>query len=124
MHDDLVDGRRRQQLATFALVAGLGALAATRRVLATLRRTASRIGTRRLRRVARRALDLTLKLSDPFLLPGHALHQPPDLLVHPQQHRDDDLLALLVNRLSLSPLHATGFAAAALCPPDQLNAYT
>lgn len=65
----------------------------------------------------RRALGLALKLRDAFLLPGHALAQHTDLLIHPQQHRDHDLTALLEDRLRIDPLHTTGFAASPLCPP-------
>ena len=117
MHDDLVDRRRRQQLTTLALMARLSALLATRRTLTAPRRRPRRILAGRLRGVARRALDLTLELSDPLVLHRNTLLQPLDLLVHPHQHSDHDPLALLVDRLGLSTLHATGFATAALCPP-------
>src|SRR5439155_21790231 len=64
------------------------------------------------------------ELRDALLLTGHTLGQPRDLLVHPQQHRDHRLTALVVDRLRLGALHTTEFAAAALCPADRLNAYT
>ena len=141
--DDLVDRPRRQQRAALALMPWLSALLAPRRVLAAPWRRAGRIGAGRLRRVPRRALgrrarqiaagrtrrvtrrtpNPALKLRDPLVLLGDALLQPLDLLVHAQQHRDDDILALLVDRLGLSALHTPEFDAARLCPPDQLNAY-
>lgn len=115
--DDLVDRPRRQQRPALALVPGLRALLATGRILAAPRRRPRRILTRRLRRVPRRALRPALQLRDPLLLPGDPLAQRLDLRVHPQQHRDHDLATLLVDRLSLGPLHTTRFNAAALCPP-------
>ena len=68
--------------------------------------------------------DGGFKLRDPLVLLRDALLQPPDLLVHAQQHRDDDVLALPVDRLGLGALHNPGFDTARLCPPDQLNAYS
>jgi hypothetical protein len=90
---------------------------AARRVIATPRRRSRRILAWRLGRVARRTLDLALKLGDPLLLPRDALLQPLDLLFHPQQHGDHDLAALVVDRLRLRPLHTTRFDGPALCPP-------
>jgi hypothetical protein len=121
--DDLVDRPRRQQRPALALMAGLGALLATRWVLAAPRRRARRVLAGRLRRVARVATKPTLQLRDALLLPGNLRGQRLDLGVHPQQHRHDDLSALLVDRLGLGPLHTPAFAAAALCPPNRLNAY-
>ena len=121
--DDLVDGPRRQQRPPLALVTGLAALLATRSVLAAPRRRAGRILAGRLRGVARVAPQPALELRDALLLTGHTLGQPRDLLVHPQQHRDHRLTALVVDRLRLGALHTTEFAAAALCPADRLNAY-
>jgi hypothetical protein len=115
--DELVHRPRRQQRPARALVAGLGALLAARAILATPGRRARGIRAGRLRRVARVATQPTFQLRDPLLLLGHALLQPLDLLVHPQQHRNDDVLALLVDRLGLVPLHTTGFDGRGLCPP-------
>jgi len=121
--DDLIDGPSGQQRPSLALMARLATGLAARRILATTRRTARRIGTGRLGGVARRALGLTLKPRDPLILLRHALFQPRDLLIHPQQDRNDRLAALVVDRLGICPLHTTGFAANPLCPADQLNAY-
>jgi hypothetical protein len=77
-----------------------------------------------LREVARRTLGLALKLSDPLLLPRHPRRQQLDLTSQPlvlrrelQQHPDDDITALRVDRLRVGPLHTTGFDRAASCPP-------
>src|SRR5215211_1658178 len=123
MHDHLVNRRGRQQLPALALMAGLGALRAPRRILAPPRRAARRISAGRLRRVTRGPLDPTLQLRDSLLLLRDALLKPLDLLVHPQQHRHDHVPAPAVDRLGLSPLHPSRFAAPTLCPPTQLNAY-
>src|SRR5215211_2212220 len=101
----------------------LGAGRSPRRILPAPRLRPGRIGARRLRRVARVAGEPPLKLRDPLVLRRDALLQPLDLLVHAQQHRDDDVLALPVDRFRLGALHTPGFDAARLCPPDPLNAY-
>ena len=122
--DDLVDHAGRKQLAALALMAGLSALLATRRILAPSRRRTGRILARRLRGITRRALALALQLRDSLVLTSDPIGQDPQLLVHPQQQRHDDITALVIDRLGLGPLHTTGFDAPALCPPDQLNAYS
>jgi hypothetical protein len=115
--DELIHRPSRQQRPSLAVMTALATRLAARRVLATPRRRSRRILARRLGRVARRTLDLALKLGDPPLLPRDALLQPLDLLVHPQQHGDHDLAALVVDRLRLRPLHTTRFDGPALCPP-------
>src|SRR3954447_12346859 len=109
---------------------GLAARLAPRRILAATRRAARRIGARRLRRVARRPLDPALKLRDPLLLPGDLRRQLLDLRLKPlvlrrqrQQHLDDGIATLLIDRLGLGALHTPKFDARRLCPPNQLNAY-
>ena len=84
---------------------------------------ARRISRRRLRRVARGPVQLTLELGDPLVLRNDALLKELDLLVQTQQHSDDHVSALLIDRLRVSPLHTTRFDNARLCPPTQLNAY-
>lgn len=59
----------------------------------------------------------TLKLSNPLILLANALLQPLYLLVHAQQHRDDHVLTLALDRRRLNPLHTERFAATPLCPP-------
>ncbi|MEA2302331.1 MAG: hypothetical protein QOE44_2866 [Solirubrobacteraceae bacterium] len=85
-----------------------------------------RIGARRQRRVTRRAPNPPLELSDPLVLLGYALLQPPDLLIHPQQHRDDRVATLRIDRLGLRPLHTRNIPCKSRkpCPDtDRLNAY-
>jgi transposase-like protein len=106
-----------------AALAGLPTLLAPRAALAAPRRRARRILTRRQRRVTRVAPQPTLERDDPLFLPGDALGQPLDLLVHPQQHRDNHLAALVIDRLRLGAFHASTFGARRLCPPNRLNAY-
>src|SRR5512144_598074 len=130
MHHNLVDRRARQQLAAPALMTGLGALLAARRVLAAPRRRPGRILAWRLRRVTRRAPRLALQLTDALLLARHTrrqrlyLHRQP-LVLRRQLHKHPhhDLAPLPIDRLGLGALHTTGFATTPSCPPDQLNAY-
>ena len=121
--DDLIHRRRWQQLTPATLVAGLAALLAWRATLSTQRRAGRRVLARRRRRVTRRATQPSLELRDPLLLPSDPLRQRLDLAIHPQQHLDHDLTALVIDRLRLRALHTPRFAAPALCPPNQLNAY-
>jgi hypothetical protein len=117
MLDDLVHGRRRQQLTPPALVTGLRALAPARAALrAPRRRGPGRIAARRSRTVARVPGQLPLQLL-------HPRAQRLDLAIHPQQSLDHDLTTGVVDRLRLSPLHTTRFATPRSCPPDRLNAY-
>jgi hypothetical protein len=103
MLDDLVDRPRRQQRPALALMAGLRALHASRSVLAVLGRSARRIVAGWLRRVARGPPDPALEHSDPLVLRSDTLLQAPDLLVHPQQHRDHHRITALVSaRASMS----------------------
>jgi hypothetical protein len=120
--NDVVDRPRRQQRPSPALVAGLAARLAPRRILRALGRR-RRILTRRLRRVARRAPGLALKPGDALVLLGDALLKPRDLLIHPHQHRHDRLAALPEDRLRLSTLHTHEIRRRPLMSPDRLNAY-
>jgi hypothetical protein len=104
-------------------MARLATRPATRPVLAAPRRRPGRILARRLRRVPRRAPGLALELSDPLLLPRHPRRQrlkprrqPLVLRRQLQQHLDDHLTALLIDRIRLGPLHPR-FVAARLYPP-------
>jgi hypothetical protein len=122
--NDLIDRPRRQQRAVLALMPGLAALLASRRILAARRRRARRIGARRLRGVPRRPPELALQLRDPLVLAGDPKGQLLDLLLQSlvlrrqrQQHLDDGITALLIDRLGLAPLHTTRFDNAPLCPP-------
>lgn len=65
----------------------------------------------------------TLELSDPLVLLANALLQALNLLVHPQQHGDNRLAALVIDRLGLLALHTPTFAAAGLRPPNRPNGY-
>jgi hypothetical protein len=112
MIDDLVDRPRRQQRAALALMPRLAALPAPRRILAAPGRRARRIDARRLRRVARAAVQPPLQLRDPLILTGNPGRQALDLRLQTlvlrrqrQQHRDDRVTALLVDRLRLGALH-------------------
>jgi hypothetical protein len=115
--DAVVARPRRQQRTPLALMPRLAALPAPRRILALSRRAARRIHARRLRRVARAAIQPALELCDPLTLPSDRLRQLLDLAVHPQQHLDHDLAAGVIDRLRFSPLHTTKFDAPELCPP-------
>jgi hypothetical protein len=124
VRDHLVDRRRRQELAPLALMPGLAALLANRRILAAARRRTRRIGARRLRRVARRTAQLTLQLGDPLVLPRDARAQLLDLRLQTlvlrrerQQHLDHNSAALLIDRLRLDPIHTPRLDSAKLCPP-------
>src|SRR5665213_316820 len=130
MINNLVDRPRRQQRTTLALMAGLAALTTTRRVLPAPWRRSRRIDTRRLRAVARAAIQPPLQLRDPLILARNPSGQALDLRLQPlvlrrkrQQHRDHRIPAPVVDRLRLNTLHTPGFDAPELCPPDQLNAY-
>jgi len=113
---DLIDRPRRQQPPALALMPRLSARPAARRILAALR-GARRIGARRLGGVARGPLALALELRDPLILLGHPLLKTPDLLVHPQQHRDDRLTPLPIDRLGLFTLHTTTIRRPAVMSP-------
>jgi hypothetical protein len=64
-----------------------------------------RLKTRRHRGIARVAIQAPLQLGDPLVLFSDLLGQLLDLLIHPQQHRDHGLTALVIDRLSLGALH-------------------
>src|SRR5580698_4405205 len=100
MIDNLIDRPRRQQRTPLALMSRLTALPAPRRILLALGRATRRIRARRLRTVARTTT------------------QPPLVLLRQrQQHRDDRITTLLIDRLRLDALHASYFDTAQLCPP-------
>jgi hypothetical protein len=120
--NDLIDRPRRQQRTPVALMATLRAAFAPRRILA-MRRRRRRIRTRRSGGVPRKTVQLALKLSDPLVLARHALPQPPDLLVHPNEDGHHDLAALLIDRPRLRAVHDPKLDATGLCPPTQLNGY-
>ena len=115
--DHPINGPRGQQRPAPAFMTELGALLATRWILATLRRAGGRIGARGNRRVARAAVQPTLELGDPLILARDARGQRLDLGIHPQKHLHDRLTPSVIDRLRLSPLHTTGFDAAELSPP-------
>ena len=130
MIDDFIDRPRRQQRTALALMPGLSALLAPRRILPAPRRPVRCISARRLRRVTRRALGRALELRDPLVLTRDLRRQPLDLRLKArvlrgqcQQHLYDGITALRIDRFGLRPLHTTRFDEAALCPPDRLNAY-
>lgn len=115
--DHPIDRPRRQQRATPAFMTWLGALFATRWILAALLRAGRRIGARRNGGVARPAVQSPLKLRDPLILTCDPRSQRLDLGIHPQKHLDDRLTTSVIDRFRLSPLHTTGFDAAELSPP-------
>jgi hypothetical protein len=121
MLDHPIDGPRRQQRPTPAFMTGLGALFATRRILATLRR--GRIGARGNRGVTRAAIQPALELGDALILACDPRGQHLDLGIHPQKHLHDDLTPSVIDRLRLSPIHTSKIDTPGLCPPTQLNAY-
>src|SRR5215218_7634024 len=85
----------------------LGALLASAGVRSLALGRPGRVPARRRRGIARVAAKAALELRNPLVLAGHALAKPPDLLIHPQQHRDHDLATLPEDRLRLGPLHTT-----------------
>ena len=124
MLDDLIHRPRRQQLAALALMAALGALRASRGILAPFRRDPRPIDARRRRRIPRAAIQPALQLGDPLILARNPRAQRLDL--HPQsvvllrerqQHRDHGITTLLIDRLGLTPLHTPEFDKTESCPP-------
>lgn len=122
--DDIVHRARWQQLTPIALVPGLAAGFTPGGILATPRRRGRQGRARWRRAIARTAIQPPLKLREPLVLTSNPSFQPPDLLIHPQQHRHHNLAALAINRLSLHTLHTNKFDKAQLCRPTQLNAYS
>jgi hypothetical protein len=104
--DHLIHRAHRQQLTPVSLLAGLRAWLAPGAVLAAPRRRGRRVDARRLRAIARAAIQPALELSDPLVLARNPLLKPPDLLIHTQQDRHHNLAALIVDRLRLRALHA------------------
>ena len=110
--NDHIDRPRRQQRAALALMPGLATLTATRGILAAPGRRTRNIGTRRLRRVSRAAVQPPLELRDPLILPRDPRSQDLDLRLQPlvlrrqrQQNIDNRVTAPLVDRLRLGTLH-------------------
>ena len=62
------------------------------------------------------ALQLALELRDALVLTRDAIFKAPDLLVHAQQHLDDDLAPCVVDGLRVRAVHIYGFDAPGLCP--------
>jgi hypothetical protein len=118
MLDDHVHGPRRQKRPALALVTGLGALFATRWILATLRCAGRRISARGNRRVTRAAVQPALEQGDPLILASDMRLQLLDTAIHPQENLDNDLAPTIVNRLRLNSLHTTKFDKTELCPPQ------
>src|SRR5450759_4833373 len=111
--DELVERRDRRQMTTASRMAGLGTASAPRgRSLVALRR-GRRILAGRQRGVARVAVQAPLQLGDALSLLGDALSQVRDLAPEQsvlrrelQEHSDDRLTSLLIDRLSLGAFHA------------------
>ena len=118
MLDDLVDLLERKQPPMPALMPRLATTSPTRPLPARTRRRRRRILRRRQRRVPRTPVQPPLELGHPSLEPLVRLHQ----LAHPQQQRDSRLTITIKDRLRLSPLHTTGFAAGtgSLPQPERL----
>ena len=91
--DDLVHRPRRQQRATVALMAILGAPLPARGIL-TASRTRRSVRARRARGVARALPQLPLE-------PLHPRLELLDAAIHPQQDLDDDLPTSVIDRLRL-----------------------
>jgi len=110
--DDLVDPLGWKQPPMAALVPELAAPLAPAPRLLRARRRRRRILRRRQRRVARAPTQPPLQLGHPSLESLVRLHQ----LAHSQQQRDSRLTITVENRLRLSPLHTSGFAACTWVP--------
>src|SRR5450830_1845877 len=143
--DELVERLYRCQPTTASRMARLGAGSPARGRLARSRWYRGRIGRGRQRGVARVSLEALFKIGNADLKPPVRLAQFGDLSPEQsvlrrelQEHSDDRLRPLLIDRLSLGAFHAQGVRGAegraCLCPPrpsphrwpwvDQLNAYT
>ena len=107
MIDEPVDPLRRKQPPVLALMPGLAAPPPTRSLPSRTRRRRRRILRRRQRRVPRAPVQPPLELGYPSLQPLVRLDQ----LTDPQQQRDSRLTITIKDRLSLSPLHSSMFAA-------------
>src|SRR5665647_167692 len=142
--DELVERRDRRQMTTASRMARLGAPPAPRRSSSPALRRGRRILAGRQRGVARVSLEALFKIGNADLKPPVRLAQLGDLSPEQsvlrrefQEHSDDRLRPLLIDRLSLGAFHAQGVRGAegraCLCPPrpsphrwpwvDQLNAY-
>jgi hypothetical protein len=117
MLDHPVHRPHRQQRPAPALMSRLGALLATRWILAALRRASRRIGARGNGGVARAAVQSAPELVDALILAGDTHGQRLDLSVHPQQHLHDRHAPSVIDRLRLNPVHTTGFDTADPYPP-------
>jgi len=117
--DELVEHRDRRQMTSASRMAGLGTASAPRgSSLAALRR-GRRILAGRQRGVARVAVQAPLQLGDALFLLGDALSQVRDLAPEQsvlrrelEEHGDDRLTSLLIDRLSLGAFHAQGLRGA------------
>ena len=140
----LVDGLQRRQLTAVACVARLGAAPAPRgRSLPALRRGRWILAGGQ-RGVARVAVEAPLQLGDALLLLGEAFAQLGDLSPEQrvlggelEEHSDDRLTSLLIDRLGLGAFHGQKLRGAEVraclrslgrLPPrwpwvDQLNGY-
>ena len=114
MLDDLVDPLGRKQPPVPALMPVLPAPLPTRPLPARTWRRRRRILRRRQRRVPRTPVQTTLELGHPSLEALVRLDQPLvrlDQLIEPKQQPDSRLTITIQDRLRLSPLHTTRFAA-------------
>src|SRR6266536_461872 len=118
MLDDLVDPLGREQPPVSALMPGLSTPLAARPLPARPFRRRWRILRRRQRRVPRTPIQTTLELSNPSLEPLVRLNQ----LVQPKQQPHSRLTITIQDRLGLSPLHKSRFAAGTEVPspPERL----
>ena len=129
--EKLVERLDRRQMTTVSRMARLGAAPAPRGSSLPALRRGRRILAGGQRGVARVAVQAPLKLGDAFVLLGQALAQLSDLTPKQgvlrrelQEHGDDRLASLLVDRLRLGALHAQGLRGAGvracLCPLGDL----
>ena len=112
MLDDLVDLLGREQPPMPALMPRLTTTPPTRFLPARPRRHRRRILRRRQRRVPRAPVQPPLELTHPSLEPQIRLDQ----LAHPQQQQNSRLTITIQDRLGLSPLHTSKFAARTRVP--------
>ena len=107
MVNDVIDLLGWKQPSVPALMPGLAAPPPTRPLPARTRRRRRRILRGRQRRVPRTPVQPPLELGYPSLETLVRLDQ----LADPQQQRDSRLTITIKDRLSLSPLHSSRFAA-------------
>jgi len=112
MLDDLVDLLRRKKPPVPALVTGLTTTPTTRGLPARTRRHRRRILRGRQRRVPRTPIQPPLELTHTSLEPLIRVDQ----LAHPQQQQNSRLTITVKDRLGLTPLHTSKFAARTRVP--------